>query len=86
MNRFQTINTDQTIEHLFLGIIYTNCYAKTNERSERSENRSFFYKESARRRDNPAYIQSLSTSAKQTRLHSAQTYELTIRRWTGYPD
>lgn len=46
----------------------------------------FFYKESTRRRDNPAYIQSLSTSAKQTRLHSAQTYELTIRRWTGYPD
>lgn len=46
----------------------------------------FFYKESTRRRDNPAYIQSLSTSAKQTRLQSAQTYELTIRRWTGYPD
>lgn len=42
MNRFQIINTDQTIEHLFLGNIYTNCYAKTNERNERSENTSFF--------------------------------------------
>lgn len=84
--RFQTINTDQCSRTFVSRKYIFELLRKKQTKGVNVQKIDFFYKESTRRRDNPAYVQSLSTSAKQTRLHSAQTYELTIRRWTGYPD